>query len=180
MRNATGDSETSLLMIKSSEVEWSASISSWVEPGFTASPILAAMQMNGESTQCCAGHWLVTNPQVTSQWLAIAGNDRSHDWCQAVSHSHAKIMVIWCKITRTRFHTIASVLVITYSCLVLEPKNLLCSIINVQIIHFILLWLPHAPGITSIYPLARMCLIVISPPPMSLNMMLHLWTRWEK
>ena len=48
--NATGDSETSLLTIKSSEVEWSASISSWVIPGFTASPRPAAVQMNGSST----------------------------------------------------------------------------------------------------------------------------------
>ena len=48
--NATGDSETSLLTIMSSEVEWSALISSWVVPGFTASPTPAAVQMNGSST----------------------------------------------------------------------------------------------------------------------------------
>jgi len=49
MSSAIGDSETPLLTIRRSEVEWSGSISSWATPGSMVSPTLVVVQMTGGS-----------------------------------------------------------------------------------------------------------------------------------
>ena len=91
--------------------------------------------------QCCAGHWLSHDPQVTSHWSHHSGHHRSHNYSRLIWWVMSLISDWWdysAAAWNTQINPIPWNLYrvhrINYIQLVLKLKNLLCSIININII----------------------------------------------